>query len=240
MAIKLSTIIPVYNKEKAVRETLQSIVDNHGILDNEYECILVDDESSDTSPDICREFCETYPYFNYIRIFNDKFFGPSNARNVGLRYCNGDLIHFLDSDDLLCNGFYQHVVEILDNSDYDAYVGDITVFNDNKYSFYHLSGYETGLYGPMLSACVFKKYIKDIVFYNIKTEDIIFTWMALNNRKYYRDAHYYDTYIYRKDYNEAVLIKHDNELDFPFNVVSFLEKYDNYKFKLINGQIVYK
>ena len=37
MGIKLSTIIPVYNKEKAVRETLQSIVDNHGILDNEYE-----------------------------------------------------------------------------------------------------------------------------------------------------------------------------------------------------------
>ncbi len=240
MDIKLSTIIPIYNKEKALRDTLQSVVDYHGISDDEYECILVDDESTDSCPEICREFCEKYSYFKYIRIFNDKFFGPSNARNVGLRYCKGNLIHFLDSDDLLCNGFYQHVIEILDNSDYDAYVGDVTVLDNNKYSLYYLNDFETGLFGPPLSSCVFKKYIKDITFYNVKTEDIIFTWMALNNRKYYRDIYYYDTYIYRKEYNEAVLIKHDNELDFPFNVVKFLEKFDDYKFKLINGQIVYK
>lgn len=240
MAIKLSTIIPIYNKEKALRETLQSIVDNHGISDDEYECILVDDESTDGCPEICREFCEKYPYFNYIRIFNDKFFGPSKARNVGLRYCKGDLIHFLDADDLLCDGFYQHAVEILDNSDYDAYVGDSYFIKDGMWYTYHLIEFESGIFGPLLSCCVFKKYIKDILFYNVMTEDIIFTWMALNNRKYYRDNHYYDTYVYRKEYNEVVTVKHEGTLDFPFNVVRFLERFDDYKFKVVDNQIVKK
>ena len=90
--VKLSTIIRVYNDEQYLKDTLQSIVEKHEIDDRLFECILVDDESTDKSPDICKDYCQKYPYFKYIRIFSDGTNNPANALNNGLRYSSGEYI----------------------------------------------------------------------------------------------------------------------------------------------------
>ena len=232
--IKLSTIIPIYNKEKALRQTLQSIVDNHEIDDNLYECVLVDDESADSSPEICKEFCEKYPYFKYIRIFNDGHHTPANARNYGLDICKGEYIHFLDADDIICKTFYKDGTRMLDETMKDVFIrGYYNCFENNTRIKYNV--YLSDLLGPPLCSSIFRNYIKDIKFEPVLSQDIIFTWIAMQGHEYHDDRKNYVSFIYYKEFSEVS--KQQTSLPFPNNVVQVLQKYDTYKFKLNENNI---
>ena len=58
--ILFSLIIPIFNKKDFIYDTLKSIVDNHEINEQQFECILVDEESNDGTELICQEFVKTY------------------------------------------------------------------------------------------------------------------------------------------------------------------------------------
>lgn len=88
-----SIIIPLYNKEKGVKTTIKSIL-NQAIED--YEIVIVDDGSTDKSVSIVNEFCD-----KRIRIISQRNGGPSSARNRGLKEAVGEWILFLDADDEL-------------------------------------------------------------------------------------------------------------------------------------------
>lgn len=92
--IKISIIIPVYNAERYLKECLESAV-SQTIRQKEILCI--DDGSSDHSYQILQQYRQKYPY---IRIFRQENKGAGNARNVGLRYAEGQFVSFLDADDL--------------------------------------------------------------------------------------------------------------------------------------------
>jgi len=91
----ISIIIPVFNSEKYVRETLESVVSQ--TISN-WECIIVDDGSTDSSKRIAQEYTFKYDQFKYFYQPNS---GPSAARNFGLEKSSGQYIQFLDSDDIL-------------------------------------------------------------------------------------------------------------------------------------------
>lgn len=89
----ISVIIPLYNKEKSIAGTIQSI------LAQDYydlEIIVVDDGSTDNGPSIVEQLNDTR-----IRICKQANGGPSRARNTGIENANGDWILFLDADDVL-------------------------------------------------------------------------------------------------------------------------------------------
>jgi glycosyltransferase involved in cell wall biosynthesis len=86
--------VPVYNVENYLHECLDSIV-TQTYLD--YECILIDDGSTDNSPNICNEYADKYFNFSVIHKENG---GLSEARNTGIKKSSGDFIILLDSDDL--------------------------------------------------------------------------------------------------------------------------------------------
>lgn len=95
MGNKVSVIIPVYNGEKFIAQTINSVfAQNHLNL----EIIVIDDGSTDGTHDVLRPFKNK---IIYKKIRNQ---GVSNARNVGLREASGDLIAFLDSDDIWMKG----------------------------------------------------------------------------------------------------------------------------------------
>jgi glycosyltransferase involved in cell wall biosynthesis len=237
--IKLSTIIPVYNKEKALRDTLQSIVDNHGIDDNLYECILVDDESTDSSPEICKEFCNKYHYFKYIRIFNDGYHIAANARNYGLDLCKGEYIHFLDADDLLCKTFYTDGVKTLDETGKDIFIRAHYYIESDGITMRTFRPFIHDLFGPTMSGSIFRNYIKQLRYIPVLSQDVIFTWMAMQGHSYYDDRDNFNSHVYRRQYREV-----NKRVDlsfFPKNIVQVLQDYDNYKFKLNdNNEIVWK
>lgn len=107
----ISIIIPVYNVENYLRKCLNSIL-RQGLLDGEYEVILVNDGSKDGSVAICEEYCQKFPHFKLLHQENQ---GVSVARNNGIDHAQGKYIVFVDADDyLLDNGLnlaYEHFRE---------------------------------------------------------------------------------------------------------------------------------
>ena len=85
-----SIIIPVYNAEKYIKNCIQSI--QKQTFDN-FECILINDGSTDNSLNILNDIAETDSRFIII---NKKNEGVSSARNQGLSKASGDFIIFID------------------------------------------------------------------------------------------------------------------------------------------------
>ncbi|MBQ6795807.1 MAG: glycosyltransferase [Clostridia bacterium] len=106
--MKYSIIIPVYNAEKYLDECITGIVNQRG----DYELILVDDGSRDTSGKMCDKYAEKYSCIKVLHIENS---GAGNARNVGVEQAAGEFLIFSDADDYLCGNFF----EKLDASDVD-------------------------------------------------------------------------------------------------------------------------
>ena len=93
--IKVSVIMPVYNTEKYVQEAMLSII--HQSL-KELEIIIINDGSTDRSPDIIREISNED---HRIQVYTQTNQGLSKARNAGITHARGKYVYFMDSDDLL-------------------------------------------------------------------------------------------------------------------------------------------
>ncbi len=91
----ISVVIPIYNTEKYLHECLQSVQDQ---TFTDFEVVMVNDGSTDTSADIASQFSRADSRFRLVNKPND---GPSAARNKGIEESKGEYIVFLDSDDTL-------------------------------------------------------------------------------------------------------------------------------------------
>ena len=91
----VSIIIPVYNQEKYLAETLNSVLNQ---TYSNWECVLVNDGSTDNSVAILQPFLTQDNRFHFINSENK---GVSHARNLALKQVKGDFILFLDGDDLI-------------------------------------------------------------------------------------------------------------------------------------------
>lgn len=125
--MKLSVIIPVYNVEKYLRRCIESVLLPGGA---DYEIIIVNDGSTDSSPAIAREYAEKYPAL--IRLISTPNGGLGHARNTGLDAASGDYVLFLDSDDRLSPGALDKLLTIIDGS-FDICIFDhVSVTEDDK------------------------------------------------------------------------------------------------------------
>lgn len=98
----LSIIIPVYNQEKLVAQTLDSIAAQ---TRGDWECLLVDDHSGDGTELVLGEYAAKDSRFRVFRRPDSSPKGASACRNYGLAQARGEYIYFFDSDDLLAPGF---------------------------------------------------------------------------------------------------------------------------------------
>lgn len=87
----ISVVIPLYNKEKQIRKTLESVLLQ---TFQNFEIVIVNDGSTDSSVDEVQKVND-----RRIRLFHQQNAGVSAARNKGIAEANGDLIAFLDADD---------------------------------------------------------------------------------------------------------------------------------------------
>lgn len=91
-----SIIIPLYNKESVITDTLNSITNQ---TYSDFEIIVVNDGSTDNSEQVVRQLND-----NRIRIINKVNGGPSSARNCGMAEATGKYVYFLDGDDCMTAG----------------------------------------------------------------------------------------------------------------------------------------
>lgn len=112
--VKFSIICPVYNSEKFIIDCIDSIVNQSY---KNWELILVDDGSTDSSGLICDEFSVK---FSQIKVYHLKNGGPYNARIFGYKKAVGDYILSIDSDDTFVNGCFKKFSLLLENSNVDV------------------------------------------------------------------------------------------------------------------------
>jgi glycosyltransferase involved in cell wall biosynthesis len=92
---RVSVVVPLYNKQNYIEQTLRSVMNQ---TYKNLECLIVDDGSTDNSVEIARKFIEDnqLPWSLYLQSNS----GQTKARNHGIRESKGEYIAFLDSDDL--------------------------------------------------------------------------------------------------------------------------------------------
>ena len=109
----ITIIIPTYNRAAIIPATLDSIIAQDY---KDWECIVVDDFSTDNTYDIIKQYVEKDKRFRYLK--NERKKGAQGARNTGLFHCKTEWIIFFDSDNLMHSTFLQKVAnEISDNID---------------------------------------------------------------------------------------------------------------------------
>jgi glycosyltransferase involved in cell wall biosynthesis len=106
--MKLSIVIPLYNKEKYIDRCLKSLL-TQDLPPNEYEIIIVDDGSKDSGGVIAQDYAGKHAN---ILFFSQENAGPSAARNRGLDAAKGDYIYFLDADDFLATNVLNGLLEL--------------------------------------------------------------------------------------------------------------------------------
>lgn len=114
---KISVIIPCYNAEDSVGETIESVI-NQSIGFENLEIIIVDDCSTDSTRSIINEFSDKHE--NILGIFCEENNGsPGIPRNIGMENANGDYIMFLDSDDNYREDMCEHLYNIIISENVD-------------------------------------------------------------------------------------------------------------------------
>ncbi len=125
--IKISVIVPVYNREKFIGRCLRSLM-SQSIGINNFEIILVDDGSTDYSNKIYQSFSDE------IRIIkHKKNLGLPTALNTGIKKAKGRFLVRVDSDDYVNSEFLQILfLFISENPDYDAVSCDYLIVDDKE------------------------------------------------------------------------------------------------------------
>jgi len=135
---KVSIIIPNYNRAHLISYTLNSILDQDY---TNWECIIVDDSSTDNSLEIIDSYLKRDTRFRLYNRPYDMPKGANSARNYGLKMSTGFYIQWFDSDDIMTKNHLSALVSEIINSDADFAVGisenfsEANNFNKKLYDF---------------------------------------------------------------------------------------------------------
>ena len=223
-------IIPLYNKVNCVRQTLDSVLNNHG--EYPFKCIIVDDDSTDGSSEIGEEYDTTHPdTFTYIKIKHHGEKNPVNARNIGIKLTDTEYIGFLDADDEICPGFIDRGCTFLDeHPEYSLYGNGHKVChieNGNKsittrnYKFNELNTFADCLFSGAqdihFSASIYKtELVRKNLFVDVLCEDAIFKLKYIhNNMPIYVDNSTCESFVWNTYQSESYLWHHQ-KTNLPF------------------------
>jgi len=132
---EVSIIVPVYNAEKFVSRCIDSILQQEY---DDFELILVDDGSTDESPEILDGYAKKDPR---VRVIHKSNSGVSATRNLALEQAKGKYIQFLDADDWIPDNSTKMLVREAEEKNVDLVVGD----------FYRVVGKNVARKGSILS-----------------------------------------------------------------------------------------
>lgn len=128
-SMKLSIIVPIYNAEKFLEKCLKSIRAQN-VAD--FECILIDDNSTDDSGKICDYFAIKDQRFKVVHKYNE---GPAASRNLGIYLAKGEWIGFVDADDWIEPDHFSYLIDNAIRSHVSIAQTSINVYREDG-SFY--------------------------------------------------------------------------------------------------------
>lgn len=226
--MEISIIVPIYNKISYL-ETLWQCLLSQTFRD--YQCILVDDGSTDGSAEACDQICRKDSRFQVLHIQNQ---GVSHARNVGIRSAEGTYITFLDSDDEILPSYLEYLYRRIKDSSADMVIGSFEKFwvsgERKKYIHPRAAGLytmeqllpefaqiqqEMGIYGYCW-AKIFPRRLMEGLFFdeNIRLAEDLEFYLRLYPRvkTVYLDDH--PCYIYRQAAENSSALVDDSRIDY--------------------------
>lgn len=137
-APRVSVIIPTYNRVSYIRRAIDSVLSQ---TYRDFEVIVVDDGSSDSTKDVVAGYGAAVRY-----VFQQNQ-GPGAARNHGIRVAAGAYLAFLDSDDAWLPNFLEKTVSALEeHPEVDVVATGIYLGPENRQTLAHMDGIETGVW----------------------------------------------------------------------------------------------
>lgn len=192
--MQISVIVPVYNVQNYLAQCINSIIQQSY---TNLEIMLINDGSTDNSPQICEEFRKID---RRIKVINQPNSGVSAARNTGIAIATGDYITFVDSDDWLEKDMYKRIVDaICENQRADIVMCDyITVQNDDTAKI--TSNLRAGFYSK--KDIIHEIYPTLLVTENFGRLPIVSVWNCLFRKTLFADRRLYfsENLRYSEDY----------------------------------------
>lgn len=123
----VSVVMPSYNYARFIVESLESL---RAQTYRRWECVVVDDGSTDDTAEVVARFVEREPRVRYVRQANQR---QSVAKNTGLAAASGEYVQFLDADDLIEPRKFERQVEFMEaHADADLVYGGVRFFNTER------------------------------------------------------------------------------------------------------------
>ena len=110
---KISVIVPVYNMEEYLDQCMESILYQ---TFTDFECLLIDDDSTDRSLELCNQYAKIDPR---VKVVHNQHSGLGETRNVGLSHASGECIAFIDSDDIIDKFMLQKMYDQMESNGAD-------------------------------------------------------------------------------------------------------------------------
>jgi len=122
---KVSIIVPAYNAEATISAAISSLQTQ---TMRDWEAIVVDDASTDATPDVLRQVSFADPRIRIVR--NGTNLGPAESRNVGLRMAHGDWVALLDADDHFHNARLATLLSLGEQADADIVADNLVQYSE--------------------------------------------------------------------------------------------------------------
>lgn len=130
MKFDISVIIPTYNVESFIEETLLSL--KNQTFQGSFEVIVIDDCSTDNTLNIVKEFKQNYPELHLKIFVQKKNMRQGTARNRGVRESQGKYIFFLDGDDFIDPNTFEKMFQIAEKNECDFVLCDWVYYYEDK------------------------------------------------------------------------------------------------------------
>ena len=166
--MKLSSVIPAYNVEKYIEHCIYSCCEQKSlVLGQDYEIVIVNDGSTDQTPQIIGRLKKEIPE---LKIVNQENRGLSGARNSGAKVARGDFVWFVDGDDTIAKNSLSNLCEFLKPHIDAVQIYANTVVADKEFiprGVFEYAGQKTGielLFENKICCCVpFTIYNRDFL-----------------------------------------------------------------------------
>ena len=234
----IDIIIPVYNSEKYIQNTIMSVLNQ---TYKYWRLIIVDDGSTDNTQQILYKLYKKYRNKKKIIILkNDVNKGQALSRNLGLKFSTSKFVSFLDSDDFWDKNKLKNQIKFMMSNNYDFTYTDYKIIKNNKITTIKVPDYfdyKKFIHNSSINTCSIilkKKIIKNIYFKNLRfSEDYFFKCQILKkNINAYRCPGSYAYYLIRDNSLQSnrfsvlislwIINKNLNRLNFINNIISIL------------------
>ena len=131
--MKVSIILPVYNVEKYIDETMESII-NQTMSIEDIEVIFIDDNSTDNSKEIIKKYINEYKHFKGVFLESNSG-SCGKPRNVGIDYITGEYVIFGDPDDIFLEDACEKLYNCAKENKSDIVIGKFVQFDSKGLSY---------------------------------------------------------------------------------------------------------